>query len=70
MLFARNGKEDHRDSFQNYYLPNVEIKDFRVLIDRKGFFDLSVKYKPYKTIIEMSRSNDYTTGNLLDFDYF
>ena len=70
MSFARNGKEDHRDSFQNYYLPNVEIKDFSVLIDGKGFFDLSVKYKPYKAIIEMSRSNGYTTGNLLDFDYF
>ena len=70
MSFARNGKGDHRDLFQNYYLPNVEIKDFSVLIDGKGFCDLSVKNKPYETIIEMSRSNDYTTGNLLDFDYF
>ena len=69
MSFARNGKGDHRDLFQNYYLPNVEIKDFSVLIDGKGFCDLSVKNKPYETIIEMSRSNDYTTGNLLDFDY-
>ena len=24
----------------------------------------------YKKIIEMSRNNDYTTGNLLDFAYF
>ena len=70
MSFARNGKGDHRDLFQNYYLPNVEIKDFSVLIDGKGFCDLSVKNKPYETIIEMSRSNYYTTGNLLDFDYF
>ena len=31
------------DSFSDYYLPNVEIKDFNVLIDRKSFFDLPVK---------------------------
>ena len=24
----------------------------------------------YEKIIEMSRNNDYTTGNLLDFAYF
>ena len=26
--------------------------------------------KNYEKIIEMSRNNDYTTGNLLDFPYF
>ena len=26
--------------------------------------------KNYEEIIEMSRNNDYTTGNLLDFPYF
>ena len=24
----------------------------------------------YKQIIEMGRNNDYTTGNLLDYEYF
>ena len=38
-----NVRKDHRDSFSHYYLPNVEIKDFNVLIDRKSFFDLPVK---------------------------
>ena len=27
-----NVKKDHRDSFSHYYVPNVEIKDFKVLI--------------------------------------
>ena len=32
---------------------------------------MSVKNeKAYKKIIEMSRNNDYTTGNLLDFAHF
>ena len=71
LSFARNAKGDHRDSFSHYYLPNVEIKDFTVLIDGKSFFDLPVKNKEvYEKIIEMSRNNDYTTGNLLDFVYF
>ena len=50
--------------FSHYYVPNVEIKDFNVLIDGKSFFDLSIK------IIDMSDNNDYTTGNLLDLAYF
>ena len=67
-----NNKKDHRDSFSHYFVPNVEIKDFNVLIDEKGFFDLPVKNEEetYDKIIEMSRNNDYTTGNLLDFAYF
>ena len=49
----------------------VEIKDFNVLIDGKTFFDLPEKNEEaYKKIIEMSKNNDYTTGNLLDFLYF
>ena len=38
-----NVNNDYKDSFSNYYLPNVEIKDFNVLIDGKSFSDLPVK---------------------------
>ena len=41
--FSRNNNTDNRDSFSNYYVLSVEIKDFNVLIDGKGFFDLPVK---------------------------
>ena len=30
--------EDYRTSFSKYCTPSVEIKDFNVLIDDKGFF--------------------------------
>ena len=57
--------------FLNHYVPDAEIKDFNVLIDRKSFFDLPVKNEEaYEKIIDMSNNNDYTTGNLLDFGYF
>ena len=70
--FTRNNTGDNRDSFSHYYVPNVEIKDFNVLIDGKSFFDLPVKNEEeaYEKIIDMSNNNDYTTGNLLDFAYF
>ena len=60
------------DSFSHYYVPNVEIKDFNVLIDGKSFSDLPVENEEeaYEKIVNMSNNNDYTTGNLLDFAYF
>ena len=67
--FTRDNAGDRRDSFSHYYVPNVEIKDFNVSIDRKNFSDLPVKNEEevYEKIIDMSNNNDYTTGNLLDF---
>ena len=55
LSFARNAEGDHRDSCSRYYFPNVEIKDFNVLIDGKSFFDLPVKNEEetYKKIIVM-----------------
>ena len=52
-------------------MPLVEIKDFNELIERKPLFDQPVKNKQgaYEKLIEMSRNNDYATGNLLDYLY-
>ena len=63
---------DDRFSFSKCYVPNIEIKDFNVLIDGKSFFDTPIKNdeETYEQIIEMGRNNDYTTGNLLDYEYF
>ena len=64
--------ENDRTPFSKYYVPNVQIKDFNVLIDGKSFFDIPIKNgeETYEQIIEMGRNNDYTTGNLLDYEYF
>ena len=60
--------ETDRTSFSNYYLPKTQVKDFNVLTDGKQFFEIPPKNKEeaYEAIIEMSRNNDYTIGNLLD----
>ena len=67
-----NVKKDHRDCSLHYYVPNVEIKDFNVLTDGKSFFGFLVKNEEeaYEKNIEMTRNNDYTSGNLLGFAYF
>ena len=41
--FTRTNAGDNRDSFSHYYVPNVEIKDYNVLVDGKCFFDFPVK---------------------------
>ena len=47
------------------------MEHFDALIDNKSFFDLSVKnkQKAYEKLFEMSRSNNYKFGNLLDYTY-
>ena len=72
-LFVLSFKnEEDRTSFSKYYLPKVEIKDLNVLTDGKPFFEIAVKNKEevYEAIIEISKNTDYTTGNLLDYEYF
>ena len=51
-------------------MPLVKIKDFNASID-KLFFEQPVKNKQevYEELIEMSRNDDYTTGNSLDYLY-
>ena len=64
--------EEDRTSFSKYYVPKIEIKNFNRFIYGKLFFEIPVKNKEgaYEQSIEMSKNNDYTTGNLLDYEYF
>ena len=34
---------DDRQSFSQFYLPRIMVKDFNVIIDRLAFFDLPIK---------------------------
>ena len=65
--------EDGRTSYYKYYLPNVEIKDYKILIDGNAFFEFPIKNieETYEKIIQMTyHSGYYTRGNLLDYEYF
>ena len=61
VLSFKNGNNDPtRDSFDKYYIPLVEIKDFNALIDNKPFYDQPIKSKQeaYESIL---RCQDMTT---------
>ena len=64
----------HKDQIIRYYIPNVEIKDYNVMIDGKKIFDQPVKNDKvtYENIrkISIGQGDDYTTGCLLDYTYF
>ena len=66
--------DNGRESLKQYFLPTVEIKDYKVMIDGKFFFhqpiknDLKTKDNIRK--ITTGQSDDYTTGCLLDYPYF
>ena len=64
--------ESDRTSFLKYDVRNIQIKDFNLLINWKCFLEMQIKNgeETYERIIEMGRNDDYTTGNLLDYEYF
>ena len=66
--------DDQRTSNKRYYIPNVEIKDYNVMIDGKNFFDQPVKNDKitYENIrkVATGQGDDYATACLLDYIYF
>ena len=71
-VLAYGQVNNDRQSFSRFYLPNVMVKNYNVIIDKLAFFDLPIKAEEeaYEKIIDISRNNEYTTSNLLDYDYF
>ena len=61
-----------RQSYSHFHLPSTMVKDYNVIIDKLAFFDLPIKTEEeaHEKIVDISRNNEYTTGNLLDYDYF
>ena len=65
VLSFKNGDNGPtRKSFDKYFMPLVEIKDFNTLIDNKPFFDQPEKNKQeaHEKLIEMTRNDEYKTG--------
>ena len=71
-VLAYGQNNNYRQSFSQFYLPNVMVKDYNVIMDKLAFFDLPIltEEEAYEKIIDISKNNEYTAGNLLDYDYF
>ena len=73
LAFEHDNDNDWRTSNKRYYIPNVEIKDYNVMIDGKNFFDQPVKNDKVANEnirkITIGQGDDYTIGCLLDYTY-
>ena len=61
-------------AFEGYYLPNVEINDYNIMINGENLFDQPIKnnkvtYENIRTIAT-DQGDDHTNGCLLDYSYF
>ena len=63
-----------RDSHRKYFLPRVDITKYNLLIDGRNFYDQPIndQIRKYNEIIKIAKEqgDDYTTGCLLDYQYF
>ena len=66
--------EDGQEGQRQYYVPDMDIKDYNVVIDGKNFFDHPIKndLKTYDNIrkIATGQGDDWTIGCLLHWPYF
>ena len=69
-----NANKLKRDSHRKYFLPRVDITNYSVLIDGRNFYDQPIndQIKKYDEIRKVAtrKGDDYTTGCLLDYQYF
>ena len=74
MAYNRANGQPTRNGQRKYYLPRINLEKYNVIIDGRNFYD-----NPIESDIEKSRElkkvmigkeEDYTTGSLLDFNYF
>ena len=69
-----SGNDTQIASAKGNYLPNVEIKNYNVMINAENFFDQPIKNNKitYENIrkIATGQGDDYTSGCLLDYPYF
>ena len=67
-------KKVEKDSHRKYFLPRINITNYHVLIDGRNFYDQPIndQIKNYDEIrkIATGKGDDYTTGCLLDYQYF
>ena len=69
-----NANRIERNSHRKYFLPRVDFINYNVLIDGRNFYDQPIndQIKKYDGISKVAtgKGDDYTTGCLLDYQYF
>ena len=73
-LNAANDNQFNRNSQQKHYLPRNDLNKYNVIIGGRNFYDNPIesdieKYRELKKVM-IGKEEDYTTGSLLDYNYF
>ena len=71
---AANDNQFNINSQQKYCLPRNDLNKYNVIIDGRNFYDNPIesdieKYRELKKVM-IGKGEDYTTGSLLDYNYF
>ena len=75
MAYSRaNYNQPTRNGQQKYYLQRIDLKKCNVIINGRNVYDNPIesdieKYRELKKVM-IGKGEDYTTGSLLDYDYF
>ena len=74
MAYNRANNQPTRNGQRKYHLPRIDLEKYNVMIDGRNFYDNPIesdieKYRELKKVI-IGKGEDYTTGSLLDFNYF
>ena len=74
MAYNNANDQPNRNGQQKYYLPRITLNKYNVIIDGRNFYNNEIesdieKYRELKKVM-ISKGEDYTTGSLLDYNYF
>ena len=72
MAYNRANNQPTRNGQQKYYLPRIDLNKYNVIIDRRNFYDNTIESEKYRELkkVMIGKGEDYTTGSLLDYNYF
>ena len=74
MVYNREDGQPTGNGQRKYYLPRIDLEKYNVISDGRNFYDNSIesdieKYRELKKVM-IGKGEDYTTGSLLDYNYF
>ena len=74
MVYSRVDGPSTRNGQRKYYLPRIDLNKYNVIIDGRKFYYNPIesdieKYRELKQVM-IGKGEDYTTGSLLDYNYF
>ena len=74
MAYNRVDGKPPRNGQQKYYLSRIGLEKYNVIIDGRNFYDNPIesdieKYIEFKKVM-IGKGEDYTTGSVLDYNYF